>query len=182
LRRRAQGDTSYPPSCPLGRPHSVASLGIRYRLASEIRRIDPRARVPCAGIAFEGRPRSITLYKRVEFGLFRWTFRGREASSEDLPGHRGRTQAHCQGEGRPVVDKPTSSGIVEPTFPKSQVRRADRCLRVNRSPNTDLEKQSPAITRRVGEMPRKSHGFKISRRRSVPCSAWVVFYHSSLEA
>ena len=34
--------------------------------------------------------RSRPLYNRVEFGRIRWTFRKREASPEDWPGHRGR--------------------------------------------------------------------------------------------
>ena len=44
--------------------------------------------------------RSRPLYNRVEFGPIRWTFCRRNGSSEGLPGHRGRPQTHCQGEGR----------------------------------------------------------------------------------
>jgi hypothetical protein len=68
---------------------------IRFRLTSAIRRTDPTVRTPRrAG------PRSRPLYNRVELERFPWKFRRREASSENLPGHRGRSQTPCQGEGR----------------------------------------------------------------------------------
>src|SRR6202044_4062639 len=82
---------------------------------------------------------------RVEFGRIRWTFRRREASSENSPGSRGRTQTPCQGEGRgsesrlPLQESPWSGSQV--------VRRCDRRWEV-RCP--DCERLSTLETAPMG--------------------------------
>jgi hypothetical protein len=78
------------------------------------------------------RPRSRSLYNRVEFGWSRWTFRRREASSEDLTGLRGRSQSPCQGEGRGFESSE-----------RNQLLTARRWLRDAQRVSTDARAQGP---------------------------------------
>ena len=86
--------------------------------------------------------RSRPVYNRVEFKRSRWTICGRGRSSRDWPGHRGRTQSPCQGEGRGFesrlpLQSSRSEAVFRPAGGYPRTADSDRVARYIVGPHRD---------------------------------------------